>query len=138
MEGGSLRPLCVFDTKTIAYTDKIADNAWSDIPTCKSVGLDVEYLMLRGIFMAPGVTNEQIAYYVDLMKKVRETPEWTKLMKDGAFNQTLMTGDEYANGSRTKKSATGADEGSWLPAQLARNNFALSADHPRRCSEARR
>src|SRR5712692_8144387 len=49
----SVRPLCVFDTKTIPYTDKIADKAWSDIPNCKSVGLDVEYLMLRGFFMAP-------------------------------------------------------------------------------------
>jgi putative tricarboxylic transport membrane protein len=93
---GSVRPLCVFDAKTIPYTDKIADKAWSDVPTCKSVGLDVEYLMLRGIFMAPGVTDEQTAYYVDLLKKVRETPEWTNLMKDGAFNQSFMTGAEYA------------------------------------------
>ena len=52
--------------------------------------------MLRGIFMAPGVTEEQTAYYVDLLKKVRETPEWTNLMKDGAFNQSFMTGAEYA------------------------------------------
>ena len=72
------------------------DKAWADVPTCKSVGLDVEYLMLRGIFMAPGVTDEQTAYYVDLLKKVRETPEWTNLMKDGAFNQSFMTGAEYA------------------------------------------
>ena len=27
---------------------------------------------------------------------MRETPEWKKLMSDGAFNQTFMTGDEYA------------------------------------------
>ena len=58
---GAVRPLCVFDTKTIPYSDKIADKAWADVPTCKSVGLDVEYLMLRGIFMAPGVTEEQTA-----------------------------------------------------------------------------
>jgi putative tricarboxylic transport membrane protein len=31
---GSVRPLCVFDTNTIPYTDKIADKAWSDVPTC--------------------------------------------------------------------------------------------------------
>jgi putative tricarboxylic transport membrane protein len=93
---GSVRPLCVFDTKTIPYPDKIADKAWADVPTCKSAGLDVEYLMLRGIFMAPGVTEEQTAYYVDLLKKVRETPEWTNLMRDGAFNQRVMTGAEYA------------------------------------------
>ncbi len=33
--------------------------AWADIPTCKSQGLDVEYLMLRGIFMPPGVSRSR-------------------------------------------------------------------------------
>src|SRR5215467_6441091 len=95
--GGKLRPLCVFDEKTLPVTDKIAgDVAWSDIPTCKSQGLDVEYLMLRGIFMPPGATQEQVDYYVDLLKKVRETPEWKQLMHDGAFNQTFMSGADYA------------------------------------------
>jgi tripartite-type tricarboxylate transporter receptor subunit TctC len=93
---GKLRPLCVFDAKKLDYHDKIAgDMSWNDIPTCKSQGIDVEYLMLRGFFMPPGVGKEEVAYYVDLLKKVRETPEWKKLMSDGAFNQTFMSGDEY-------------------------------------------
>jgi putative tricarboxylic transport membrane protein len=53
-------------------------------------------LMLRGIFTVPGATKDQIAYYVDVLKKVRETPEWKTLMNEGAFNNTIMTGDEYA------------------------------------------
>ncbi len=94
--GGKVRPLCVFDSKPLAYKDKVAgEQTWADIPTCKSQGLDVEYLMLRGFFMAPGATADQVAYYVDLMKKVRETPEWAQLMKDGAFNQTALNGAEY-------------------------------------------
>jgi putative tricarboxylic transport membrane protein len=93
----SLRPLCVFDGKPLSYTDKIASNmSWSDIPTCKSQGLDVEYLMLRGIFTVPGATKDQIDYYVDVLKKVRETPEWKTLMNEGAFNNTFMTGADYA------------------------------------------
>jgi putative tricarboxylic transport membrane protein len=94
---GQLRPLCVFDSKALPVTDKIAgDVAWSDIPTCKSQGLDIEYLMLRGVFMAPGATPEQVEFYVDLLKKVRETPEWKQLMHDGAFNQSFMSGADYA------------------------------------------
>src|SRR4029078_11261315 len=93
---GKLRPLCVFDNKKLDYKEKIAgDLAWDSIPTCKSAGIDVEYLMLRGFFMAPGVTPDQVNYYVDLFKKVRETEEWKKLMSDGAFNQSFMTGKEY-------------------------------------------
>jgi tripartite-type tricarboxylate transporter receptor subunit TctC len=93
---GKLRPLCVFDSQKLNYKDKVtSDMSWNDIPTCKSQGLDIEYLMLRGFFMPPGVSKEAVAYYVDLFKKVRETPEWKKLMDDGAFNQTFMTGDQY-------------------------------------------
>ncbi len=93
---GKLRPLCVFDAKRLAYHDKIAgDMSWGDIPTCKEAGLDVEYVMLRGYFMPSGVSKDVVAYYIDLFKKIRETPEWKKLMNDGAFNQSFMTGDEY-------------------------------------------
>jgi putative tricarboxylic transport membrane protein len=95
---GKVRPLCVFDSKKLDYHDKIAgDLAWDSIPTCKEAGLDVEYLMLRGFFMPPGVTQEQVDYYIDLFKKVRDTDEWKKLMSDGAFNQTFMTGKDYLN-----------------------------------------
>jgi putative tricarboxylic transport membrane protein len=96
--GGKVRPLCVFDGKQLDYHDKIAgDLSWDSIPTCKSQGLDLEYLMLRGIFMPPGATKDQVDYYVNLFQKVRETPEWKDLMKQGAFNQSFMTGSDYAN-----------------------------------------
>jgi tripartite-type tricarboxylate transporter receptor subunit TctC len=52
--------------------------------------------MLRGIFMAGGVSQDQVKYYVDLMEKVRQTPEWKDFMEKGAFNQTAITGKEYA------------------------------------------
>ena len=94
--GGKLRPLCVFDVKRMPYKDKMTDTmSWGDIPTCKEAGLDVNYLMLRGIFMAGGVSKDQVAYYVDVLRKVRETPEWGALMKKGAFNQTSIEGKEY-------------------------------------------
>ena len=95
---GALRPLCVFDSKPMPYPAKVtASMSWQDIPTCKSQGLDVEYVMLRGIFMPPGVTQEQVDFYVDLFKKVRELPEWKKYTEDAAFNTTFMTGKDYVD-----------------------------------------
>jgi putative tricarboxylic transport membrane protein len=92
----SLRALCIFDSKRSTYTGKVtATMAWSDIPTCKESGLDVEYQMLRGIFAAPGITPAQTAYYVDLFKRVADTPDWKEYMEQGAFNQTMMSGDDY-------------------------------------------
>jgi putative tricarboxylic transport membrane protein len=95
---GDLRPLCVFDSERLAYTEKMTDTlAWSDVPTCKESGIDVEYLMLRGIFMPPGVAQEQVDYYVDLFSRVRETPEWQDFMAKGAFNASFMTGEEFVS-----------------------------------------
>ena len=95
---GKLRALCVFDPKRMPYKAKVTDTqSWSDIPTCKEQGLEVDYLMLRGIFMAGGVTADQVQFYIDVLKKVRETPDWKDFMEKGAFNQTALSGKEYAD-----------------------------------------
>ena len=59
--------------------------SWNDIPTCKESGVPTDYTMLRGIFTSPGATPDQVAYYADVMKKVRETPEWEGLHVQGRF-----------------------------------------------------
>ncbi len=93
---GKLRPLCAFDGKRMDYTDTIADNlSWHDIPTCKEAGLDVQYLMLRGIFTTPGASADQVGWYVDLFKQLRATPGWAAFMSTGAFDQSFMTGDAF-------------------------------------------
>ncbi|HSW08909.1 Bug family tripartite tricarboxylate transporter substrate binding protein [Aquabacterium sp.] len=93
---GKLQALCVFDDTRMPYKDKVTDKqSWGDIPTCKEAGVPTDYVMLRGIFMAPGVSADQTAFYVELLKKVRETPDWKEYMEKGAFNNTAMTGPEY-------------------------------------------
>lgn len=94
--GGQLRPLCVLDDERMPYKTKVTtDMSWNDIPSCRQSGLDVDYLMLRGIFMAPGVRPEQVAYYVDLLKKVQATAEWKEFLERGAFNTTSLEGDAF-------------------------------------------
>lgn len=93
---GSLRPLCVFDDTRMPYKEKItATMSWNDIPTCSEAGVKTDYVMLRGIFMAPGVTPDQVKFYEELLDKVRATPEWKEYMEKGAFNQTSMSGPEF-------------------------------------------
>jgi putative tricarboxylic transport membrane protein len=102
--GGKLRPLCVFDAQQMTYDEHVADGkSWKDIPTCKSQGLDLEYLMLRGIFMSPKATKDHVEYYIDLFKKVRATPEWQDFMKSGAFNTTFLTGADYVKWVETEE-----------------------------------
>jgi putative tricarboxylic transport membrane protein len=93
---GKVRPLCVFDGRRLPYTNRVtATQAWADVPTCMSSGIPTQYLMLRGIFMPSGVKPEQVKFYVDLLDRVRATPEWKEFMEKGAFNQTTMTGQPF-------------------------------------------
>jgi putative tricarboxylic transport membrane protein len=93
---GKLRPLCVMDKAAMPYTAKLtAKQSWQDVPTCAAAGLPVDYLMLRGIMMPPGVSPEQVTYYIDLFKKIRALPEWKDFMEKGAFKQTFMTGNDF-------------------------------------------
>jgi putative tricarboxylic transport membrane protein len=91
-QAGNVRPLCVFGASRIEAQGPVK---WQDIPTCKEAGVDIEYQMLRGIFMSPGVSQEAVDYYVGLFQKVRETQEWKDFMAKGAFTQTSLSGEEY-------------------------------------------
>ena len=94
---GTLRPLCVFDDERMPFKAKVTDTmSWNDIPTCKEAGVPTDYVMLRGIFMAGGVTPAQLAFYVDLLAKVRATPEWKDYLEKGAFNPTTLTGPAFS------------------------------------------
>lgn len=88
-QAGALRPLCVFAAKPLAV------EMWSKIPPCQASGLNVEYQMLRGIFMPPGVKDEEVKFYIDLFKKVAETPEWKEFISKGAFTNSMLTGEDY-------------------------------------------
>ncbi|HMF25119.1 MAG TPA: tripartite tricarboxylate transporter substrate-binding protein [Pseudolabrys sp.] len=92
---GQVRALCVFDKERISYKAKVTDTqSWADIPTCKEEGLDVQYLMLRAMFLPGKVTPEQTAFYVDLFKKVSETPEYKDYMEKQALKPIFLTGKD--------------------------------------------
>src|SRR3954453_9425035 len=92
---GQVRALCVFDKERIAYKAKVTETqSWNDIPTCKEQGLDVQYLMLRAFFLPGKVTAEQTAFYVDLFKKVTETPEYKEYMEKQALKPIYLTGPD--------------------------------------------
>ena len=90
-KAGRLRPLATIDHERIALPE------WDKIPTMKeATGVDMSYLMLRGIFGAPGITKAQQDFYVDCLKKVTETPEWKKYVSDNGLMAAFLSGPEYA------------------------------------------
>jgi tripartite-type tricarboxylate transporter receptor subunit TctC len=90
-----VRALCVFDKERISYKIKVTETqSWNDIPTCKDEGLDVQYLMLRAMFLPGKVTAEQTAFYIDLFKKVTQTPEYKDYMEKQALKPIFLTGPD--------------------------------------------
>ena len=60
----------------------------------KEEGLDVQYLMLRAMFLPGKVTPEQQAFYVDLFQKVTQTPEYKDYMEKQALKPICLTGKD--------------------------------------------
>ena len=85
-----LRPLCAFtpeSPKTGVYTG---------LATCKSQGIPIDdYYIMRAIVAAPGLTVSQQAFWVDVFKKVYDSPEWKKFMDDNALNPDFRSGIDF-------------------------------------------
>jgi putative tricarboxylic transport membrane protein len=100
-KAGRLRPLATIDSARIDLPD------WKGIPTMKeATGKDVSYMMLRGIFMAPGVKQEETDFYVNVLKKVSETPEWKKYVSDMGLKANFISGAEYVKWLEEKEKGT--------------------------------
>jgi putative tricarboxylic transport membrane protein len=90
LKAGRVRPLAVFDTK------RLAAPGWGDIPTVKeALGVDLSYLMLRGIFGPPGMPPEAVAYYQGMLQKIYETPEFKEYLTQGALLPAWQTGPDF-------------------------------------------
>ncbi len=100
-KAGRLRPLAAIDSARIDLPD------WKGIPTMKeATGKDVSYLMLRGIFAAPGITKEQKDFYVNVFMKVTETPEWKKYVSDMGLKAAFLSGPDYVKWLEQKETTT--------------------------------
>jgi tripartite-type tricarboxylate transporter receptor subunit TctC len=92
---GQVRALCVFDKERISYQTKVAgDLSWNDIPPCRDEGLDLQYLMLRAMFLPGKVTPEQRDFYVELFEKVTQTAEYKDYMEKQALKPIFLTGKD--------------------------------------------
>jgi len=90
-KAGKVRPLGLFNAIRMSY----AGEDWKSIPTMKEQGMDVEYVMMRGIFGPPDMPAAAKAYYTDLLHKVAQTPEFKSYLKSNALKDAWLTGDNF-------------------------------------------
>ena len=119
--GGTQRPLCVFNTHRLPEGPKITKTeSWHDIPTCVESGLDVPlFNQPRTVWLPGGVTPDQVAFYVDLLKKVQAAPEWKEYIERTSQTSEFMTGDAFKTfiAEDLERNRKVAAEQGWLVSQ---------------------
>jgi len=90
-KAGRVRPLGVFDSERLTWAP-----GWGEIPTVKeALGLDIQYLMLRGIFGPPGMPKDAVEWYLGLLKKVSDTKQFKDYLMNNALKAAWQTGPDY-------------------------------------------
>ncbi len=86
VKAGKLRVIAVSAPERIAGIDA---------PTLKESGLDVEVQNWRGVWAAPGLTDEQKAGLIALVEKVNASKSWTDTLATKGWANTFLAGDAF-------------------------------------------
>ncbi|MDJ1158661.1 tripartite tricarboxylate transporter substrate binding protein [Chelatococcus sp. SYSU_G07232] len=117
LKAGAVRPLCVFSPQRMAEAKVTAGLSWADIPTCKEAGIGPEqYQMPRTVFLPGNVPADAVAYYVGVLKQVREKPEWADYIQRTSQSDRFLTGaafEAFIKADEAKGRETIREEG-WL------------------------
>jgi putative tricarboxylic transport membrane protein len=87
VEAGQLR--------VIGATEKL--DIWPEVPTLDEGGYNIAIGEFRIIVAPPGIPAEAQQYYIDLLKRTVETPEWKDYVAKNALVPDWMEGEEVLN-----------------------------------------
>ena len=111
---GLVRPLCLFDKEPFAKAQAVlapGTAEWRDVPTCTSLGLPLEYRMMRALMLPPDAGADKVEFYLDVIESLRRTPEWKDFLAKGAFIDIPIAGADFAR---------------WLEGEEARHRALMS------------
>jgi tripartite-type tricarboxylate transporter receptor subunit TctC len=77
----------------VAFTDERLP-LFPDVPTLKEVGGDFSYFMQRAVVGAPGMSDDALAFYEDLFKKVFDSADWQNYKSKQSLMGEFMNGDD--------------------------------------------
>lgn len=90
-KAGKVRPLAVFDSDRLTWA-----TGRGDVPTTReALGVDIQYLMLRGILGPPAMPREAVDFYRGMLKKVYEAPEFQTYLAENGLMAAWLQGSEF-------------------------------------------
>ena len=84
-QAGKTRPIATFTPDRLPL--------FKEAPSFKELGKEFTYFMQRSVVGAPGMSADAAKYYQGLFKKVYDSEEWQKYMKDKSLQGEFLTGD---------------------------------------------
>lgn len=83
------------EVKIIGVTSDERVPAFEDAPTLKEQGLDTSFVNWRGFFAAPGLPEEKLKAYQDVLTKMYETEEWEAVRARNGWVNIHNSGDDF-------------------------------------------
>jgi putative tricarboxylic transport membrane protein len=83
------------EVKIIGVTADERVPAFPDAPTMQEQGLDTTFVNWRGFFAAPGLPEEQLQTYQEMLGAMLETPEWEAVRSRMGLVNIFNPGDEF-------------------------------------------
>ncbi|WP_029031111.1 tripartite tricarboxylate transporter substrate binding protein [Salinarimonas rosea] len=83
------------EIKILAVTAPERVPAAPDVPTLREQGIDSTFINWRGFFAAPGLPEEQLTAYQDVLEAMYDTPEWEEVRARNGWVNIFNRGDEF-------------------------------------------
>jgi len=85
------------DLRALAQTaeHRVGEGVIAEISTCIEQGINENFINWRGLFGAPGMPENIVAFWQDTLKKMDETPEWQTVCKTNGWDQVFLAGSEF-------------------------------------------
>jgi putative tricarboxylic transport membrane protein len=83
------------EVKILGVTADERVPAYDAAATMKEQGLDTTFVNWRGFFGAPGLSEDKVAAYQDVLAKMYDTPEWEDVRARNGWVNIHNSGDEF-------------------------------------------
>ena len=83
------------EVKILGVTSDARVDAYADAPTMKEQGIDMDFVNWRGFFAAPGLPEDKLAMYQEVLAHMYDTPEWEDVRARNGWVNIHNSGDDF-------------------------------------------
>ncbi len=88
VEAGEVRVLATLSDERLAAP-------LDDVPTAKELGIDAEWIVFRGFYAPPNMSDDAYNYWINVMESTAASDTWTDIATQGGLDPFWMGGDDF-------------------------------------------